>query len=66
VFYEDTTAAGILLNDEKFGILHGKHIRDLIRRRTGLSRFQGINYGLGEKGCYADTRKGKEFYAETI
>ena len=35
-------AAGIALNDEKFGMLYGNHIRGLIRRRTGLSRFQGI------------------------
>ncbi len=26
VFYEGTTAAGITLNDEKFGMLYGNHI----------------------------------------
>ena len=26
VFYESTTAAGIALNDEKFGMLYGNHI----------------------------------------
>ena len=49
-----------------FGMFCGNHIRDLIRRRTGLSRFQGITYGLWAKGCYTDTRIGKEFYTETI
>ncbi len=29
-------------------------------------RFQGITYGLWAKGCYTDTRGGKEFYTETI
>ena len=66
VFYEGTTAAGITLNDEKFGMLYGNHIRDLIRRKTGLSRFQGITYGLRAKGCYTETQKGLECYAETI
>ena len=46
VFYEVTTAAGIPLNDDKFGMLYGNHIRDLIRRRTDLSRFQRITYGI--------------------
>jgi len=31
-----------------------------------VSRFQGISYGLWAKGCYTDTRRGKEFYTETI
>ncbi len=57
VFYMGTTAAGIILNDEKFGMLYGNHIRCLIRRRNGLSRFQGITYGLWAKGCYTDTQK---------
>ena len=26
VFYEGTTAVGITLNDEKFGMLYGNHI----------------------------------------
>ena len=66
VFYEGTTAAGIPLNDEKFGMLYGNHIRGLIRRRTGLSRFQGITYGLWAKGCYADARRVLESYTEII
>ncbi len=66
VFYEGTTAAGIPLNDEKFGVLYENYIRGLIRRRTGLSPFQGIAYGLWAKECYTDTRRGKEFYTETI
>ena len=31
-----------------------------------VSRFQGITYGLWAKGCYTDTRRGQEFYAETV
>ena len=50
MFYESTTVAEILLNDEKFRMLYGNYIRGLIRRRIGLSRFQGITYGLWAKG----------------
>ena len=66
MFFEVTAAAGITLKDKKFGMLYGNHIRDLIRRRTDLSRFQGITYGLWAKGCYTEARRGKEFYTETI
>jgi hypothetical protein len=66
VFYESITVAGITLNGEKFGMLYGNHIRDLIRRRAGLIRFQGITYGLWAKGCHTEARRGKEFYTETI
>ncbi len=66
VFYEGTTAGRITLNDEKFGMLYENRIRGLIRRRTGLSRFQGINYGLRAKGCYTDTQKDIGSSAETI
>ncbi len=45
-------------------MLYGNHIRSLIIRRTGLSRFQGITYGLWAKGCYTDTRRGLESYTE--
>jgi hypothetical protein len=31
-----------------------------------VSRFEGITYGLWAKGCYTDTRRGKEFYTKTI
>ena len=58
--------AGTALNDEKLGLLYGKHIRALIRRRTGLSPFQGVTYVLRSKGCYTEARRGKEFYTETI
>ena len=47
-------------------MLYGHHIRGLIRRRTGPSRFQGITYGLWAKGCYTETRRGQESYTETI
>jgi len=40
--------------------------RPLIKRKTGLSRFQGITYGLWAKGCYTDTHRGQVFYTETI
>jgi hypothetical protein len=65
-FYGGATAAGVTLNDEKFGMLCGNHIRRPIRSRTGVSRFQEITYGLWAKGCYTGTRKGKESYMETI
>ena len=32
VFFEGTTAAGIPLNDEKFGMLCGKHINIVMRK----------------------------------
>ncbi len=54
------------MNDEKFGMLYGNHIRRLIRRNTGLSSVQRITYGLRPKGCYTDTQRVLEFYAETI
>jgi len=31
-----------------------------------VSCFQGITYGLWAKGCYTETRRGKEFYMEDI
>jgi hypothetical protein len=61
-----TTASGITLNNEKFGMLYGNHIRTLIRRRTELSRFQEITYGLWVRGCYTEARRGKKFYTETV
>jgi len=66
VFYMGTTAAGITLNDEKFRMLYGNHIRSLIRRRTGLSHFLGITYGLWAKVCYADSQALVGSYLETI
>ena len=61
-----STAAGIPLNKKNFWMLYGNHIRSLIRRRTGLSRFQEITHGLWAKGYYTDTQRCKEFYTETI
>jgi len=49
-----------------FGFLYANLIRPLIKRRTGLSLFQGITYGFGVKECYTYARRGKEFYTETI
>ncbi len=66
VDYEGTTAAGITLNKKNFGMLYGNHIRTLIRRRTELSRFQEITYGLWVKECYTDTQRGPASYTETI
>ena len=66
VFYEGITAARITLNNEKIGMLYRNLIISLIRRGTGLSRFQGITYGLWVKRCYTDTLRGQEFYTETI
>ena len=43
-----------------------KPYKNPIRRRTGLSRFQGITYGLRAKGCYTDTQRGPASYTETI
>jgi len=54
------------MNNEKFGMLSGNHIRPLIRRRIALSRIKGIIYGLPAKKCYADTQRGLAFYTETI
>jgi hypothetical protein len=46
VSYEGTIAVRITLNNENFGMLYGNHIRILIRRRSGLSPFHKITYGL--------------------
>ena len=40
VFYEGTVAAGITLNNEKFGMLYGNRIRRLIRKRVVVSIFE--------------------------
>ena len=66
MFFEGTAAARIPLNNEKFGMLYGNDIRGLIRRRSGLSPFQGVSYGLRAKGCYADSRALVGSYLETI
>jgi hypothetical protein len=47
-------------------MLYGNHIKSLIRRRTGLSRSQGITYRLWTKDCYTDTQTDMEFYTENI
>ena len=52
--------------DEKLGMLCGNHIRRLIRKRTSLSRFHIITYGLRTKECYTNTRRVLRSYTETI
>jgi len=66
VFYEGTTAAGIPLNDEKFGILYGNHIRRLIRKRSVVTIFTKGAYVLNKKVSYADSRALVGSYLETI
>ena len=56
----------LLLNDERLGFLYGNHIRALIKGEAGLSRAQGIIYGLHVKGCYTDTQRDPASYTETI
>ena len=57
---------GMSMNKKNFGMLHGNHIRFQIRRRTGLSRFQEITYGLWVKGCNTDAQRGPASHMETI
>jgi len=57
---------GISLNKKNFGMLHGHHIRFQIGRRTGLSRFQEITYGLWVKDCNTDAQRGLASHMETI
>jgi len=38
VFYEGTTAAGIPLNDEKFGMLYGNHIYIVRKKYDGSKK----------------------------
>ena len=66
VFYESTTTAGVLLNDEKFGMFQGNHIRRLIRKRIGASILQKCLYVLRENACYADSETATGSYTETI
>ena len=47
-------------------MLYGNHMGAPIRREIGLSRFQGVTYGLRAKGCYTDTQRGPASYTETI
>ncbi len=47
-------------------MLCGKHIRPAIRRRTGLSRFQGISCGLRAKGRYTGDQSRLEPVWKTI
>ena len=58
--------AGIPLNDEKFGMLYGNHIRRLIRKRIVVSVFRKGVYMLGENACYADSETDTGSYTETI
>ena len=66
VFCEGTTAAGILLNDEKFGMLCGNHIRRQVRKRIGVSIFTKGAYTLRKNACYADNETATGSYLETI
>ena len=66
VFCEGTTAAGIPLNDEKFGMLYGNHITRQIRKRIGVSFFTKGAYVLSKNACYADSRAPVGSYLETI
>jgi len=66
VFYEGTTVAGIPLNDEKFGMLYGNHIRPLIRKIIGITLIQRSTYVCMKKGCYTDSRALVGSYLETI
>jgi hypothetical protein len=61
-----TTAAGITLNDEKFGMLYGNHIRRLIRKRNVVTVFMKGAYVLNKKVSYADSRVLVDSYLETI
>jgi len=65
VFYEGTTAAGILLNDEKFWMLYGNHKTPNKKENRSKSFPRDYLWTLA-KGCYTDTRRGKEFYTEAI
>jgi hypothetical protein len=49
VFYEGTTAAGIPLNDEKFGFLYGNHIY-IVRKR-----YEGCKENAQPKKSTCDT-----------
>jgi len=66
VFYEGTTTAGIPLNDEKFGILFGNHIRRQVKKRIGVSVFTKGAYTLRKNACYADNRAFVVYYLENI
>jgi hypothetical protein len=46
VFYEDTTAAGIYLNDEKFGMLCGNHIYTVHMRAYYVLLLDTYSYSL--------------------
>ena len=66
VFYEGTTAAGITLNNEKFGMLYGNHIKRLIRKRIVVSVTRKGAYVLSKNACYADSETVTGSYTETI
>ena len=66
VYCVSTTAAGIFLNDEKFGMLYGNNIRCQVRKRIGVSVFKKGAYVLNKKVCYADSWTLVGSYLETI
>ena len=57
---------GITLNNEKFGMLYGNHIRHLIQKTIGVTLFQRNAYVCMKKECYADSRALVGSYLETI
>jgi len=61
-----TTAVGIALNDEKFGMLYGNLIRRLTRKWSVVTVFMKGAYVLNKKVCYADSRVLVGSYLETI
>jgi hypothetical protein len=54
------------MNDEKFGMLYGNHIRPLIRKIIGITLIQRSTYVCMKKGCYADSQALVGSYLETI
>ena len=64
--FECTTAAGIFLNDGKFGKLYGNHIRRLTRKWSVVDVFTKDAYVLNKKVWYVDSRALVGSYLETI
>jgi len=66
VFFEGTAGGRIPLNDEKFGMLCGNHIRRLIRKLIVVSIFRKGTYIFSKNACYADSQAFVCSYLETI
>jgi hypothetical protein len=54
------------LNDKKFGMLHGNHIRRLTRKRSVVTVFMKGAYVLNKKVFYADSRALVGSYLESM